>query len=140
MLIKRKEARRQGLIKYFTGNQCIRGHISERYVTTGNCIECSAFAAKGKKYTPKFGLMQRKSERLNNDNKEKYLARRAVENAVRYNKIIKQPCERCGETSRVHAHHENYSKPLDIVWLCPKHHTERHREILIEMQQSKKEK
>ncbi len=30
-------------------------------------------------------------------------------------------CSDCGET-KVEAHHEDYSKPLDVEWLCKKHH------------------
>lgn len=40
-------------------------------------------------------------------------------------KLIRQPCEICGET-KVHAHHDDYSKPLDVRWLCVKHHTLHH--------------
>ena len=43
--------------------------------------------------------------------------------------IRKQPCTVCGSTSLVHRHHDDYLKPLDIVWLCPEHHGERHRVI-----------
>lgn len=39
-LIERPEARRQGLIRYFTGRPCKMGHISERQVSNGNCCEC----------------------------------------------------------------------------------------------------
>jgi hypothetical protein len=42
--------------------------------------------------------------------------------------LIKEPCEICGE-SRVDAHHEDYSRPLEVRWLCKIHHGERHREI-----------
>lgn len=38
-IVSRKEAQMQGLPKYFTGQVCRRGHISERY-TAGACCEC----------------------------------------------------------------------------------------------------
>ena len=37
------------------------------------------------------------------------------------------PCEVCGER-KTHAHHDDYSKPLEVKWLCKKHHDEHHRE------------
>lgn len=36
----RDEAMNLGLTKYSTNVPCARGHISERYVTTGSCIAC----------------------------------------------------------------------------------------------------
>lgn len=62
-------------------------------------------------------------------NSQKLAAEMAAKNAVRDGKLFRQPCERCGTTKHVHAHHEDYSKPLDVMWLCPRHHGERHREI-----------
>jgi hypothetical protein len=41
-------------------------------------------------------------------------------------KIIPQPCEVCGTTSMVQKHHADYSRPLDVEWLCVEHHRERH--------------
>jgi hypothetical protein len=43
-------------------------------------------------------------------------------------RLTPQPCERCGRED-THGHHEDYSKPLDVNWLCPPCHGERHREI-----------
>jgi hypothetical protein len=41
--------------------------------------------------------------------------------AIRTGVLIPQPCEICG-CQDVQAHHEDYSKPLDVKWLCVKHH------------------
>jgi 5-methylcytosine-specific restriction endonuclease McrA len=40
-IILRKEARAQGLKRYFTGKSCKWGHISERLVSSGECITCN---------------------------------------------------------------------------------------------------
>lgn len=52
-----------------------------------------------------------------------------VQTAIRKGLLIRQPCERCGSTERIHAHHDDYSKPLDVMWLCPLHHRQRHKEL-----------
>lgn len=65
----------------------------------------------------------------NEENPERRAARVAVGNAIRDGKLKVQPCERCGYAVGVHAHHEDYSKPLDVTWLCSRCHGERHREI-----------
>jgi hypothetical protein len=65
--------------------------------------------------------------RTKHDPKRK--ARLAVSNAIRTGKLRVQPCERCGYGVGVHAHHEDYSKPLDVNWLCKPCHGQRHREI-----------
>ena len=36
----REEARRQGLKRYFTGKPCKHGHVCERIVSDGSCVEC----------------------------------------------------------------------------------------------------
>lgn len=62
-------------------------------------------------------------------NPEKYRAHKAVENAIKAGTLQREPCERCGVTERVHAHHDDYAKPREVRWLCPTHHRERHREM-----------
>ena len=53
-------------------------------------------------------------------NPEKRSAQVAVSNAIRDGRLERQPCEVCGEKAQ--AHHDDYSKPLDVRWLCPIHH------------------
>lgn len=52
-------------------------------------------------------------------------AHSATWNALNGAKITKQPCEVCGK-KKVQAHHDDYSKPLEVRWLCAKHHAEHH--------------
>ena len=61
---------------------------------------------------------------------EKYKARNAVNNALRDGRL-KRPneCQSCGEETKLHGHHEDYSKPLEVWWLCVPCHKARHKEL-----------
>ena len=53
-----------------------------------------------------------------------------VARAVRNGDLIRPAtCERCPATDRIQAHHDDHTKPLDVMWLCPVCHAARHREI-----------
>jgi hypothetical protein len=57
--------------------------------------------------------------------------RRAIARAYanvyeRLGKLKRQPCEACGTTRLVQKHHTDYSKPLQVRWLCMRHHREEH--------------
>jgi hypothetical protein len=69
-------------------------------------------------------------------NAEKKYAHAVVQHALRRGTLKVQPCERCGYVVGVHAHHEDYGKPLEVIWLCKRHHGERHREINEERRKS----
>lgn len=55
---------------------------------------------------------------------ERLAARQAVFYAVKSGRLTRQPCRVCGSTQRVQAHHADYARPLDVEWLCFKHHRE----------------
>lgn len=56
---------------------------------------------------------------------EKNKARAMVTRRIRSGTLKRQPCEICGNPNS-QAHHDDYSRPLDVRWLCFKHHREAH--------------
>ena len=51
-----------------------------------------------------------------------------VGNAVRDKRLIPWPiCSLPDCDKKPEAHHPDYSRPLDVVWLCDKHHKEAHK-------------
>jgi len=58
------------------------------------------------------------------------IARTILNAAVRSGKLIKPDvCQGCGENKRITAHHHDYSKPLDVIWLCYQCHADVHRGV-----------
>ena len=89
-------------------------------------------AAQAKRYykTPRGKqIVDRSKKKWQQNHLIKRAAHILVGNAVRDGLLQKKPCEVCGSTRRIHGHHEDYAKPLEVQWLCPKHHTDRHRVI-----------
>jgi len=58
-------------------------------------------------------------------NKEKKSAHAKLAYAVKHGKLLKQSCSVCKDP-KSEAHHVDYSKPLEVIWLCKKHHGELH--------------
>ncbi len=48
-------------------------------------------------------------------------AREAANKALKTGALVKGVCEVCSDV-QTQAHHDDYSKPLDVRWLCPPHH------------------
>jgi hypothetical protein len=62
---------------------------------------------------------------------DRYKARTAVTNALASGRLTRQPCEACGTSEKVHAHHEDYSKPLEVRWLCETDHNRQHGKLQV---------
>ncbi len=60
------------------------------------------------------------------NNKEKTNAQGRLYYAVKVGKVKKMPCIVC-KNPISHAHHEDYSKPLDVIWLCAYCHKQAHK-------------
>lgn len=55
-------------------------------------------------------------------------ARELVSREIKAGRMRRQSCAACGDV-RADAHHEDYDKPLDVIFLCASHHQKRHSEI-----------
>lgn len=95
-----------------------------------------AYRAKHREHSNKFYLAHKddptyKANRLKSyykytqANPLKKKAHDIVNDDLRDGRIVKKPCEVCGEI-RVHAHHDDYNKPRNVRWLCQLHHEEVH--------------
>ena len=62
-----------------------------------------------------------------NKHPERKSAHMKVYFALKKGILVKQPCFICGEKSE--AHHPDYSRPLDVVWLCSSHHRQAHHPL-----------
>ena len=62
---------------------------------------------------------------------EKFKARNIFQSALRNSLILKpEHCSKVGcYNKRIHGHHPDYSKPLEVIWLCPLHHTQLHKKL-----------
>lgn len=90
------------------GNACRDGQ--------NNCLECHAA------YMREHRL---KHSELTPEAKKKANARSYANVYLRRGKIKKQTCK-CGD-SNSQMHHEDYDKPLEVIWLCRECHLDLHR-------------
>ena len=92
-----------------------------------------------KKNTQKFRDYQREYNRLwrkkngyhteykwKKNNRIKVNAERLIQNYIKNGKMKRQPCVICGKKNGL-GHHPDYSKPIEVIFLCPLHHKEIHK-------------
>ena len=102
----------------------------------GKCKECTKSDVKAhrlanidriREYDRSRGSRQTRQDtaKYRKNNRAKCLAHGKVGREIRAGRLIKKPCEICGER-KVHGHHDDYAKPLEVRWLCPIHHHEWH--------------
>lgn len=100
----------------------MRAHYHANYETKIRTYEAARFQTpKRKAKLIEYQRARRARDPL------KYKARTAVSNALRDGRLRRSPC-RCG-ARRVQAHHADYSKPLEVEWLCFRcHRKDEHRQ------------
>lgn len=72
----------------------------------------------------------RKTHKFTGEAKARANARNYLNMYIRRLKILKQPCEVCGGLN-VKAYQEDYSKPLQVRWLCVEHLAAHERLIVL---------
>lgn len=96
---------------------------------TCNCLRCGnewESKVEDPKYCP--NCKSPAWDRPKVKNSEAARAHALVAAAIRSGQLVPELCKICDDEKTV-AHHEDYSKPLEVVWLCRKHHRARHKEI-----------
>ena len=111
----------------------------------GKCKSCTKKDVK-ERYYKHFEVIQEYEKKRFNDDKRKakvseYQIKRRLNfpgknrirvktlNAIRDDKLIKKPCEKCGTKNKIEAHHNDYRKAFDITWLCFTCHRALHKEL-----------
>lgn len=121
------------LSDYYSDKRASDGKASQ--CKACNCDNAKAWARKNRdklngfkrawrKANPDKVRLETKAQRAKNP--IAYKARNAVMNALKAGKISKMPCVYC-LAEKVEAHHYDYSKPLEVMWLCAEHHGMIHR-------------
>lgn len=108
---------------------CTKNDAAKRYIENREKIaqyERKRFATEHRK--SKVLIYQRNRRKAS---PEKYIARRTVNNSICSGTLKKSSCQFCGD-NKVQAHHKDYSKPLDVVWVCFKCHREKfHNQVVL---------
>jgi hypothetical protein len=86
----------------------------ENYISQSRCMKCKIKAKK-------------ENRPLRTDEQKfKDAVRKYTVSKIRQGVLIRLPCEVCSTDEDVQAHHDDYEKPLEVRWLCRKHHREHH--------------
>jgi len=99
------------------------------------CSECNTNKAKESRYRNGHISSRRAAKKWSIKNNEKTRAH----GLLRYytkgyigTKIIRPDiCSSCGKKVKVDGHHPDYSKPLEVIWLCKKCHKKEHAKTKI---------
>jgi len=100
-----------------------------RKLTCSNCGREKEEAYLNESYCRNCKVFKRKLHRPYRTNEQRFkeAVRHITARAIKQGRLTRLPCEVCGTNEDVQAHHDDYNKPLDIRWLCRKHHREHHK-------------
>ena len=97
------------------GGACACGE-GERRQGQRRCLAChSAYMRKWRKGRP-----------MGEEQRLKDIARSYAGVYLRRGKIAREPCVVCGGTEKMEMHHADYTRPLDVVWMCRVCHVAHH--------------
>lgn len=109
----------------FNCSKCGASHSRFRSRTSAKpasyCSQCHAAHMR---------VTRPKHSELTEEQRFKANARSYANTYQNRNLLIKQPCKICGDPN-AQKHHEDYHKPLEIIWLCSECHINYHYESMI---------
>jgi len=100
-----------------------------RKKTCSNCGRQKEEAFINESYCAGCKYLKRKVHRplKNDEQKFKEAVRKLTWKKINEGVLVRLPCEVCKTTENVEAHHDDYYQPLEVRWLCRKHHQEHHK-------------
>lgn len=104
--------------------ECVREYWKNRQGARKNVYATDPLYRKKQKEYARLHPRKCRTPRVEN-NLQKRSARYAVDWALKTGVLKRLPCVVCANP-RSHAHHQDYLRPLEVVWLCPMHHKELH--------------
>ena len=125
------------LSEFYKHDQMADGHLNK-------CIDCAkddehkrritkideirAYDRERAKLPHRAKAAIEQTKKWRDEDKRRARCHNAVARALRNGGLKHNPCSVCGNGQSI-AHHEDYDKPLDVVWLCQPCHKARHAEI-----------
>jgi hypothetical protein len=97
-------------------SKCGKPKEQNRIFQHGYCLSC---------FNTRQREIRTRHSDLPEDQRKRANARSYLHVYIRRGKIVKGTCEVC-QSVKVEAHHEDYTKPLQVRWLCRTHHMELH--------------
>lgn len=118
--------------------------LYQRGLSIADCAEFYGITRQAMhKILERRGVEFRQQERIGEENhffrnnpptKTKRKAQKIIAKEIERGRLQPKPCEECGYEgtakdgrNAVHAHHDDYGKPLDVRWLCQPCHHEWHK-------------
>lgn len=110
------------LSDFYKHKQMKDGHLNKCIQCTKKDVSLNRFdnIDRYREYDRKRGSRQDYSyvKEYRNKFPNKYKAHSMVGNSIRDGKLFKEDCCCCGSNEKIHAHHDDYLKPLNVRWLC----------------------
>jgi hypothetical protein len=109
--------------------ECTKKDVDRRYYDKESRIKIKEYETRRFKDPERKKKIKLYQIRRREKNPGKNRARNKLNDAIKYGRMVKLPCEVCGDT-KSQAHHKDYRKYLDVQWLCFKHHRELHNQLI----------
>ncbi len=117
--------KKKALIHFYRHKQMADGHLNK-------CKSCAKNDVRERRFGPNREKILAYDRARGNRQAYGYLKKYRAKNPEKFlahkkaQRLPKKPCEVCGSTVNIHRHHHDYSKPLDVMFLCAAHHRQHH--------------
>lgn len=127
----------QPLSEFYRHSKMADGHLNKCKTCTKNDVlihrgknlkKIRAYDRDRSKNKHRIALAKEVIKKWREEDPRRVAAHNAVAKAIKSGKLTRGICERCS-AEKPYAHHEDYNKPLDVMWLCQPCHKQRHKEI-----------